>query len=173
MIVLVRVKLLKRKSGEPSPLADAAPAHFWQTIEQNKEAEMSTDENKSICRRHYEEVLTNKRIDVIDEIYSDQVGYDEAQSLPRDEFKMLARASTEAFPDLKVTIQAQIAGGDYVVTRWSATGTHLGDFMGNGPTGKEAQIKAIHIHKLEAGRISHLWEQIDLLSLSKQLGISF
>lgn len=133
---------------------------------------MSTSTNKAICRRHYEEVLTNKQLSVIDEIYADQIAYGDTQSMSREQFKMMAGISTTAFPDLKVTIHAQIAEGDYVVTRWSATGTHLGDFMGNGPTGKSVQIKAIHIHQVVAGRICHLWEEIDLLSLSQQLGIT-
>ena len=133
---------------------------------------MSTNTNKAICRRHYEEVLTSKRLDVVDEIYADQIAYGETQSMPREQFKMIAKASTIAFPDLKVTIHTQIAEGDLVVTRWSATGTHLGDFMGNKATGKKVQIKAIHIHQLEAERICHLWEEIDILGLSKQLGIN-
>ncbi len=133
---------------------------------------MSTATNKAVCRRHYEEVLSNKKLEVIDEIYADQVAYGDEQSMPREQFKMLAKASTTAFPDLKVEVHSQIAEGDYVVTRWSASGTHLGDFMGNAPTGKKVKIKAIHIHQVEGGRICHLWEEIDLLSISKQLGIA-
>ncbi len=131
---------------------------------------MSTTTNKSICRRHYEEVLTQKKPAVVDEIYADQIAYGDAQSMPREQFKMMAGITTTAFPDLEVTIHAQFAEGDYVVTRWSATGTHLGDFMGNGPTGKRVHITAIHIHQVVAGRICHLWEEIDLLGLSKQIG---
>jgi len=133
---------------------------------------MSATTNKAVCRRHYEEVLTNKQLGVVDEIYADQIAYGDSQSTPREQFKMIAMASTIAFPDLKVTIHAQVAEGNYVVTRWSATGTHLGDFMGNKPTGKGVHITAIHIHEVLEGRICHLWEQIDLLGLSKQLGIS-
>ncbi len=133
---------------------------------------MSTRANKAICRRHYEEVLTGKHLDVVDEIYADTVAYGEGQSMPREQFKAIAKASTTAFPDLKVTLHAQVAEGDLVVTRWSADGTHLGEFMGHGATRKAVQIKAIHIHQLKAGRICHLWEEIDLLSLSRQLGIS-
>lgn len=133
---------------------------------------MSIESNKAVCRRHYQEVLTEKHLDTVDEIYTDQVAFGDGQSLPREQFKMIARASTTAFPDLKVTVHAQVAEGDLVVTRWSATGTHLGDFMGHAPTGKPVQIKAIHIHQISNNRICHLWEEIDLLSLSRQLGIS-
>ncbi len=133
---------------------------------------MSTSTNKAVCRRHYDEVLTGKHLAVVDEIYADSIAYGEGQSMPREQFRALAKASTTAFPDLRVTIHAQVAEGDLVVTRWSAVGTHLGDFMGHGPTGKVVHFKAIHIHEVSDGRICHLWEEIDLLSLSKQLGIS-
>lgn len=133
---------------------------------------MSTSTDKEVCRRHYQEVLTGKHLDVIDEIYADDVAYGDEQSMSREQFKMIAKASTTAFPDLKVTIHEQVAEGDLVVTRWTATGTHLGDFMGHGPTGKPVRIKAIHIHRVTNHRICRLWEEIDLLSLSRQLGIS-
>ncbi len=133
---------------------------------------MSASTNKAICRRHYEEVLTQKKLGVIDEIYADQVAYGESHSMPREQFKMLAGATATAFPDLRVTVHAQVEEGDLVVTRWSATGTHLGDFMGHGATRKAVKITAIHIHQVSKGRICHLWEEIDLLGLSKQLGIA-
>ncbi len=55
---------------------------------------MSEAKNKAVCRRHYEEVLTNKRLDAIDEIHADQVAYGDSQSAPREQFKMLALASS-------------------------------------------------------------------------------
>ncbi len=79
--------------------------------------------------------------------------------------------SITAFPDLVITVHDQIAEGDRVVTRWSGAGTHLGDFLGHGATGKKVIIKAIHIQQVVDGRIVSLWEEIDLLGLSKQLGI--
>ena len=56
------------------------------------------------------------------------------------------------------------------MTRWSATGTHLGPFLVNPPTGKAVQVKAIHIHQIEAGRICRLWEKIDLLGMLQAIG---
>ena len=132
---------------------------------------MSTDTNKAVCRRHYEEVLTGKKLKVIDEIYGDQIRIGDGDSMSRDQFKSLAVMSTTAFPDLVVTVHDQIAEGDRVVTRWSGEGTHLGDFLGHGGTGKKVRIQAIHIHQVVDGRIITLWEQIDLFGLSKQLGI--
>ena len=34
---------------------------------------MSTKSNKALCLRHYQKALTAKRLEVVDEIYADQV----------------------------------------------------------------------------------------------------
>jgi steroid delta-isomerase-like uncharacterized protein len=127
--------------------------------------------NKAVCLRHYNEVLTAKRLEVVDEIYAEQIQVGDGPSMPREQFKALAAMSANAFPDLVVTVRDQIEEGDRVVTRWTAEGTHSGDFLGHARTGKRISIKAIHIHRVRGGRIDALWEEIDLLGLAKQLGI--
>ena len=130
-----------------------------------------TSQKKAVCLRHYEEVLTGKQLEVIDEIYAEQIQIGDGPKMPRAQFKVLATMSTKAFPDLVVTVRDQIEEGDRVVTRWTAEGTHLGDFLGHTATGRKVSIKAIHIHRVREGRIDTLWEEIDLLGLGKQLGI--
>ena len=39
-----------------------------------------------------------------------------------------------AFSDLKVTVEVQLAEEDKIVTRWTARGTHSGEFLGLAPT---------------------------------------
>ncbi len=131
---------------------------------------MGTAENKRLTLRHYHEVLAENKLDVIDEIYADPIRIGDEGSMPRARFKQLAGLTHEAFPDIDVTVEDQIAEGDKVVTRFSARGTHRGDFMGIPATGKRVTIKAIHIHRIEDGRIAGLWEEIDLAGLYNQLG---
>lgn len=45
----------------------------------------------------------------------------------------------KAFPDLHFAIDQMIAAGDYVVTRYTATGTHKGDRAGIPPTGRHGE----------------------------------
>jgi steroid delta-isomerase-like uncharacterized protein len=132
---------------------------------------MSYESNKALTARHYREVLTEKKLSVIDEIYADSIQVGDGPSMPREQFRAMAQMSITAFPDLVVTIHDQVAEGDLVVTRWSAEGTHLGDFIGHAGSGKKVKITAIHIHKIVNNRIAALWEEIDLLGLSKQLGV--
>ena len=64
-----------------------------------------------------------------------------------------------------------VAEGDKVVTRWTAQGTHQGDFFGIPASGKPVAVKAIHIHQIVDGKIAALWEEFDMFGLQQQLGI--
>ena len=127
------------------------------------------EQNKRLVRRHYEEVLSQKRLDIIEELYSDPIQIGDEVSMPRAQFSAMAGMMMTIFPDVQVTVRDQVAEGDKVVSRWTAIGIHQGDFLGVAPTGKRVTIKAIHIHQIKDGRICALWEEIDLLGLRQQL----
>ena len=76
-----------------------------------------------------------------------------------------------AFPDLVVTVEDQIAEGDRVVTRWTARGTHGGEFLGIPPTGKEFTFKGVDIVRIVDGKIVEGWDVPDLFGLMRQLGL--
>ena len=75
-----------------------------------------------------------------------------------------------AFTDIRVTIEDQVAEDDKVVTRWSAEGTHSGEFMGIPATGKRVRATGIEIHVIRDGRIAAEWGESDELGLLSQLG---
>jgi steroid delta-isomerase-like uncharacterized protein len=77
-----------------------------------------------------------------------------------------------AFPDYSVKIDDQIAEGDKVVTRWTAQGTHKGQFQGIAPTGKHVSITGTTINRYVNGKIAEAWVQMDTLGLMRQLGVS-
>jgi steroid delta-isomerase-like uncharacterized protein len=77
-----------------------------------------------------------------------------------------------AFPDLHMSFDHQIAEGGTVVTRWTASGTHQGDFRGIAATGRSATIAGVFIHRLADGQIAETWTAFDQLGLLRQLGIA-
>ena len=77
----------------------------------------------------------------------------------------------KAFPDLRHTTEDIIAEGDKVVLRLLDHGTHLGEFMGIPPTGREIQWPVTSIYRLSGGIVQELWIEFDLLSLMQQLGM--
>jgi steroid delta-isomerase-like uncharacterized protein len=76
----------------------------------------------------------------------------------------------DAFPDIHFTVEDQIAAGDRVVTRWTATGTHGGEFQGIPPTGKAITLTGIDIDRFANGKVIECWPQADELGLLRQLG---
>jgi steroid delta-isomerase-like uncharacterized protein len=76
-----------------------------------------------------------------------------------------------AFPDHERTVEDQFSDDLHVVTRWTATGTHQGQFMGVAPTGKRVTITGISIHRIRDGKIVEEWQEWDSLGLMQQLGV--
>ena len=77
----------------------------------------------------------------------------------------------EAFPDAKLTILDQVADGDKVSTRGICKGTHLGEYMGASPTGKECSYTYIAIDRVENGKVVESWLEWDEAGFLRQLGI--
>ena len=59
----------------------------------------------------------------------------------------------------------------WLPTRWTATGTHQGQFMSVAPTGKRFTITGITIDRIVNGQIVEEWQEWDALGLMQQLGV--
>jgi steroid delta-isomerase-like uncharacterized protein len=135
---------------------------------------MSAEENKAIVRRINDEAWTQGNLDVIDELVADGfvttvVGAPE-QIRGTQGFREFVTMYRKAFPDLRINVDEQIAEGDIVVTRWTATGTHQGDLMGMPATGKQATTAGININRIAGGKLVAGWGMFDQLGLLQQLG---
>ena len=133
---------------------------------------MSAEENKALVRRAGE-IVDNP--DIIDEVYPpDLVWHEPDQDIQgTEQAKQFVSMYKTAFPDIKATGEDQIAEGDKVVTRWTIRGTHQGEIEEFGPpTGKQAELQGITIHRIEGGKIVEEWNRYDNLSLLQQLGLA-
>jgi steroid delta-isomerase-like uncharacterized protein len=135
---------------------------------------MSIEDNKAIVRRLNDEVWSKGRLDVVDELIADDfvttvVGAPELIRGPQGfrEFVVMYR---NAFPDLRITVDEQIAEGDIVVTRWTATGRNEGELMGMPATGKQATTAGVNINRISGGKLVEGWGLFDQLGLLQQLG---
>ena len=135
----------------------------------------SQEENKALSRRVAEEIFNGGNLDLADELYApDYVLYDPAlpENLHGPEgLKQYAAMNLGAFPDARVTVEDQIAEGDMVVSRWTASGTHEGELMGIPPTGRRVEISGMTINRFSGGRIAEDWYQSDDLGMMRQLGV--
>jgi steroid delta-isomerase-like uncharacterized protein len=136
---------------------------------------MSAESNKALSRRLLEEAFNAGNIDVVDELVTtDVVNHDAA--LPEamigpDAAKASIRGYRTAFPDLRITIEEQIADEQGVATRWSAKGTQEGELMGMPASGKQATVTGITIDRIVDGRIAESWTNWDTLGMLQQLGV--
>lgn len=74
-----------------------------------------------------------------------------------------------AFPDLAIQWNEFVAEGDTVVSRWTASGTHLGGFFDTKPTYKEITYSGITIYRLQEGKIIDYRALIDMHAILSQL----
>jgi steroid delta-isomerase-like uncharacterized protein len=136
---------------------------------------MTAEENKALARRSWE-VGTGESLDTLEdalaEVYADdfilhEAGEDIVGIEGLTQFVSMMRS---AFPDLRITIEDDMAEGDEVVTRWIGQGTHQGELMGIAPTGNRVTITGITIHRIEDAKIVEEWSNWDALGLMQQIG---
>ncbi|MGA3167653.1 MAG: ester cyclase [Terriglobia bacterium] len=130
-----------------------------------------SEENKALCRRLVEEGWNKHNLALLDELYADCVYYNPATGEIKGEaLKQFLASMLAAFPDIRFTIEDLVAEGDKVVTRWSCTGTHQGEFMGLAPTGKQLTPSALDIFRIVEGKVVEERVEFDTLRFFQQLG---
>jgi steroid delta-isomerase-like uncharacterized protein len=155
-----------RRSGRLPSGVLAAPGPGCQHVR------VGLAENKALVRRYYEQVLTGRDRDLLAQLLDPSfVSHISGGSdVGADAYSAAVEATHAAFPALVVTVHDQVAEGDKVVTRWSASGTHAGDFAGVPATGRLVTVTGIHIHRVRHGRLVEHWEELNLLGVLRQLG---
>jgi len=135
---------------------------------------MSTEHNKAIAQRWYEEVFNAGNLSVINELFSPNFrDYDPVNLAPGLEgVRQVVGMYRGAFPDLHITIEDWVAEGDKVVARFTARGTNNGSFIGMPPTRKQATVVGIDILGFENGKIVAHWGNRDELGMLQQLGVA-
>jgi len=127
------------------------------------------EENAAIARRWHEEAINRHDLTVLDEILAPDAAHDSATFSANPGPRAVLGALLTGFPDVQHTVEAVITEGDLVVIRYTATGTHTGEFQGYAPTGKRVTWTGINIYRLECGRIAEIWSEVDGLGRIEQL----
>lgn len=75
------------------------------------------------------------------------------------------------FPDLKVTIEKQMAEGNLVCTHAWFEGTHTGDWLGIAATGRHVRFQNVSIDQVVDGKVVQHNAESGWLSLLMTLGV--
>lgn len=129
--------------------------------------------NKQMVRRLIEEAQQGGKLEVIDELLAeDFVDHSALPGLPptREGVAMLFAGMRQAFPDLRITIEEQIADEEKVATRKTFEGTHSAPFLGVDASGKPVRFEVIDILTIRGGKIREHRVVVDQLTLLRQIG---
>lgn len=131
-------------------------------------------ENKAIVHKFIEEVLNQGNLErANDLVKEDFVELDPfpGQQPGREGLKAVLGGFLAAFPDMHWLVEEMVAEGEKVVTRFSWTGTHRGEFLGIPATGRSVQVKGVVIDRLENSQMADSRILMDTMSLMQQLGV--
>lgn len=136
---------------------------------------MMTEQNKALVLQFYK-AFDDRQMDRALELLAPSFTAHMAgmpEALDGEEFKQFGMTFYSAFSQGQHNFDEVIVSGDRVVTCGTFTATHLGEFRGLPPTGKQISLSIMHIDRVEDGRIVEHWGQGDALGLMQQLGIVF
>jgi steroid delta-isomerase-like uncharacterized protein len=140
----------------------------------NSENEAQQDRNIAIVRRFIDGWVNGGDPDAIDQTWADDMSW-HGGSLGtyhgKGAFKQFTQANAAgAFAEMRLEIHELIAHDDKVVARFTNSGTNIGPFLNQPPTGKHAEWLGIGIYTLHDGRITEGWFAEDILDMLIQLG---
>jgi steroid delta-isomerase-like uncharacterized protein len=130
--------------------------------------------SEAMVRRRFAE-LDKQNFAILDELFDP--GYvlnfpGLAKPLDLAATKQFYRRLYAAFPDLRHDIAEQVSARDKVVTRWTARGTHRGEWMGVPATGKPVTLTGINIYTVKRGKLAESHVTWDIWGLMQQIGAS-
>ncbi|MBI2165237.1 MAG: ester cyclase [Chloroflexi bacterium] len=133
-------------------------------------------ETEAIAQRFHMEIFQHGRLEVADDIVSRDFinhfpGYPKEWRRGPEGVKKYAAALRTAFPDLYITHEETLSGGDVVMIRWTMTGTHKGAIFGIAPTGKAVKVTGIDLYRVWGPRIADLWQGWDQYGMLQQMGV--
>jgi predicted ester cyclase len=137
---------------------------------------MTTEGNKAVVRRFFDEVVSNGNLKVAEELcgpaYRVHATLSGPDAIDVDQMKELVTSFRQSFPDARILIEDIVAEGDLVAARLREQGTHAGAFQGIQPTGRRVTYGSMTFLRVVDGRIVEHWGLLDMPSLLQQIGSS-
>ena len=134
---------------------------------------MSDKQTNIDQQKRWGDAVTSGDLDALDEILApDLVDHDPGDYPPtREGIKSFFRDFRSAFPDMDLEVEHMHATDDYVVFRYTVTGTHTGEFMGHAATGRSFSAPAMQMGRWEDGRCVERWGVTDQSKILQDLGL--
>ncbi|EOP54576.1 hypothetical protein IKQ_02196 [Bacillus cereus VDM053] len=130
---------------------------------------------EQIVRKFFEEVRSGNNPDysnqlMAEKVLAHQIVSEEEQTVcrtPKD-YAEHVREMIEVYGNFSLEIQEFLVQGSKVYVRWKQVGTHLRETDGYQPTGLPIVQMASAVYRIEDGKISEYWIQIDRSGIQNQ-----
>lgn len=123
-------------------------------------------------------VWNNGNLDLADELVSPNfvahiAGFPAGSSEVRgpEAVKGVVRTFRAALPDLRASIEDQVAEGDKVASLVRFSGTHEGELLGIPPTGRRVTVEIFVLQYFSGERVVAPRSVLDVAELMQQLGV--
>ena len=120
-----------------------------------------SEANKAVLRRVYDEVFSQGRFEVVDEVVApdavDHTPPPGSTGRTSEDLKAFAALMREAIPDARFTPVLELADGDKVVAIYEMVGTHQNDFLGIPATGEQIMVRGIDVVTVVDGKCTEHW----------------
>jgi len=121
-----------------------------------------SEENKDMVRHLVEAINAGEEDAAVDELFA-------PRAVRR--VKRLFAEFRSAFLDWREEIVELVAEGDAVAGRFRCSGTHVGEFLGEAPTGERMEVGEVFILRAEDGKFVDFWALEDSFGRMRQLGL--
>ena len=130
-------------------------------------------ESKDLVR-NYLRAFNERDRETLSELLAEDVvehgSHEERHNL--DEIIEYLEALFETFPDYSGSTDEMVADDDFVVVRYTARGTHTGEYQDIKPTSKTVEWTGMGMYHIEDGRIAEIWLEEDRAGLLEQLEVA-
>lgn len=135
---------------------------------------MENEQIGRIARGVFEELFGRGRLDFAERHYDRSFrGHDAlVGDFGFDDVKRNVQMYRSAFPDLAFEIDELIETAEKVLVRWTARGTHRGQFLGKPGTGRQSRVQGISVLTFRNDLIVEDYTQWNVLGLLRDLGLA-
>ena len=133
-----------------------------------------SEDNKAHIREFIDRVLTAGEIDATGDYFHSDVVEEvpfPGQGPGLHGLKETLTRIRRAFPDMKWSVEEQIADENKVLTRFIWSGTHQGEFLGIPATNRVVRVWGMVIDRFEGRKVKSTRILLDTLSMMQQLGV--
>ncbi|MCA6122478.1 ester cyclase [Bradyrhizobium sp. WSM 1704] len=128
------------------------------------------DANKALVLAHCDAVINRHDPDAIrNQLAPDFFDHASGRKMSADAVIAHSALLHEAFADLSVVAECLVAERDIVAGRLVWRGRHREEWRGIAPTGRHVEFRGMTFWRIQDGRITESWTEIDFAGLEKQL----